>query len=269
MARLRPRHCGRRHQWHGHRSRRCWVGGLRVLLVEQAPVLSATRLRLHQARPWGTALSRAGMAAAGSRGAHRARGDAAHGAASHPAAALRAAARAPLCAQPGCCAWGCSSTIISAGGRSPPCLYHRSRRSIRSARRSSGHPDKGFEYSDCFADDLRLVVLNAVDAAERGAVIRTRTRCIGVERGDVWRLVLYVRGPRDPATARVLVNAPPIHRSPCPPNCIASDGAGAPRILTRAATSWCRACSTTIAPPLPDRATTGWSSRCRSSGISR
>ena len=26
-----------------------------------------------------------------------------------------------------------------------------------------------FEYSDCFADDARLVVLNAVDAAERGA----------------------------------------------------------------------------------------------------
>lgn len=68
-------------------------------------------------------------------------------------------------------------------------------------------PERGFEYSDCFADDSRLVVLNAVDAAERGAVIRTRTRCIGVERGDVWRLVLDVRGRRDTATARVLVNA--------------------------------------------------------------
>jgi glycerol-3-phosphate dehydrogenase len=68
-------------------------------------------------------------------------------------------------------------------------------------------PGRGFEYSDCFADDSRLVVLNAVDAAERGAVIRTRTRCIGVERGDVWRLVLDVRGRRDTATARVLVNA--------------------------------------------------------------
>ena len=68
-------------------------------------------------------------------------------------------------------------------------------------------PERGFEYSDCFADDSRLVVLNALDAAERGAVIRTRTRCIGVERGDVWRLVLDVRGRRDTATARVLVNA--------------------------------------------------------------
>src|SRR5216684_2699963 len=68
-------------------------------------------------------------------------------------------------------------------------------------------PAHGFEYSDCVADDARLVVLNALDAAERGAVIRTRTRCIGAERGDAWRLVLDVRGRRDIATARVLVNA--------------------------------------------------------------
>ncbi len=67
--------------------------------------------------------------------------------------------------------------------------------------------DYGFEYSDCFADDSRLVVLNAVDAIERGATIRIRTRCIGAERGDDWRLVLDVRGRRDVATARVLVNA--------------------------------------------------------------
>ena len=33
---------------------------------------------------------------------------------------------------------------------------------------------KGFEYSDCWVDDARLVVLNAIDASERGAVIRTR-----------------------------------------------------------------------------------------------
>jgi glycerol-3-phosphate dehydrogenase len=64
-----------------------------------------------------------------------------------------------------------------------------------------------FEYSDCFADDARLVVLNAVDAAERGAVIRTRTRCVRAERGDSWRLVLIARGQRDVVTARVLINA--------------------------------------------------------------
>jgi glycerol-3-phosphate dehydrogenase len=66
---------------------------------------------------------------------------------------------------------------------------------------------RAFEYSDCFADDARLVVLNAVDAAERGAVIRTRTRCVFAERTDTWRLVLNARGQRDVVTARVLVNA--------------------------------------------------------------
>ena len=40
------------------------------------------------------------------------------------------------------------------------------------------HFHRGYEYSDCFADDSRLVVLNALDAAERGAEIRTRTRCV-------------------------------------------------------------------------------------------
>jgi len=68
-------------------------------------------------------------------------------------------------------------------------------------------PERGFEYSDCFADDSRLVTLTALDAAERGALIRTRTRCIGVERGAEWRLMLDVRGRRDLVTARVLVNA--------------------------------------------------------------
>ena len=67
--------------------------------------------------------------------------------------------------------------------------------------------DHGFEYSDCVADDARLVVLNALDAAERGAVIRTRTRCIAVDRGKDWRLILDVRGRRDIANARILINA--------------------------------------------------------------
>jgi len=66
---------------------------------------------------------------------------------------------------------------------------------------------RGFEYSDCWADDARLVVVSALDAAERGATVRTRTRCIRAERGAEWRLVLEVRGRRDLATARVLVNA--------------------------------------------------------------
>src|SRR5690242_17065740 len=71
-------------------------------------------------------------------------------------------------------------------------------------RRAYAH---AFEYSDCRADDSRLVVLNAVDAAERGARVRTRTRAIAAERGTTWRLTLEVRGRRDIATARLLINA--------------------------------------------------------------
>jgi len=66
---------------------------------------------------------------------------------------------------------------------------------------------KGFEYSDCQTDDSRLVVLNALDAAERGATIRTRTRCVSAQRGEHWQLELEVRGRRDAVTARALVNA--------------------------------------------------------------
>jgi glycerol-3-phosphate dehydrogenase len=65
----------------------------------------------------------------------------------------------------------------------------------------------GFEYSDCWVDDARLVLLTARDAADRGAVIRTRTKLTRAERGDMWELVLNNRGRRDTARARVLVNA--------------------------------------------------------------
>jgi glycerol-3-phosphate dehydrogenase len=70
----------------------------------------------------------------------------------------------------------------------------------------SGHKF-AYVYSDCRVDDARLVVLNAVDAAERGASIRTRTRCVRAERFDIWRLVLNARGHREVVTARVLINA--------------------------------------------------------------
>jgi glycerol-3-phosphate dehydrogenase len=69
---------------------------------------------------------------------------------------------------------------------------------------------KAFEYSDCWVDDARLVVDNAVDAAERGAGIRVRTRCATAERrGKSWRLVLEerARGVTSEIEARALVNA--------------------------------------------------------------
>jgi glycerol-3-phosphate dehydrogenase len=64
-----------------------------------------------------------------------------------------------------------------------------------------------YEYSDCLVDDARLVVLNAVDAAEHGATIRTRTRCVRAERSEEWQLILNSRGQRIAATARALINA--------------------------------------------------------------
>ena len=50
---------------------------------------------------------------------------------------------------------------------------------------------KGFEYSDGWVDDARLVVLTAMAAAQRGAQIMTRTRCAGLRREDgLWRAQL-------------------------------------------------------------------------------
>lgn len=84
--------------------------------------------------------------------------------------------------------------------------------SVDLARDAAGAPlcarDRtALAYSDCWVDDARLVVLNAVDAATRGATIRTRTRCIHAERGAVWRLTFTSRGQTAVATASVLVNA--------------------------------------------------------------
>src|SRR6185503_8793795 len=51
----------------------------------------------------------------------------------------------------------------------------------------SGVFGTGFEYSDCWVDDARLVVLNARDAVERGATIRTRTRAAAASRtAGIW-----------------------------------------------------------------------------------
>ncbi|WFU20711.1 glycerol-3-phosphate dehydrogenase [Bradyrhizobium sp. CB3481] len=63
-----------------------------------------------------------------------------------------------------------------------------------------------FEYSDCVVDDSRLVVLTAMDAAARGAVIRTGARCTRAERGREWRLVTKDRGFRQVVTARSVAN---------------------------------------------------------------
>ena len=67
---------------------------------------------------------------------------------------------------------------------------------------------RGFEYSDCWVEDARLVVLNAMDARERGADVRTRCRVTDIVRtGDRWRVTLLQDGRPQQAEARALVNA--------------------------------------------------------------
>lgn len=73
-----------------------------------------------------------------------------------------------------------------------------------------GRFTRGFEYSDCFVDDARLVALNARDAADRGATIRTRTKAISAKpQDDCWQLTLEdtVSGTQSRIAARALVNA--------------------------------------------------------------
>ena len=68
----------------------------------------------------------------------------------------------------------------------------------------------GFEYSDCWVDDARLVVLNAVGAAERGAEVLTRTAAISARReGNAWAITTreVTTGETRLFRARCLVNA--------------------------------------------------------------
>jgi glycerol-3-phosphate dehydrogenase len=69
----------------------------------------------------------------------------------------------------------------------------------------------GYEYSDCWVEDNRLVILNARDAVERGAEIRVRTRCVEAlpEAGGGWRVITRDQDSGQDSTirARVLVNA--------------------------------------------------------------
>ncbi len=68
---------------------------------------------------------------------------------------------------------------------------------------------RAFEYSDCWVDDARLVVLNALDASRRGARVLTRTALVSARRaGERWNVTLSRRaGDESSARARALVNA--------------------------------------------------------------
>jgi D-erythritol 1-phosphate dehydrogenase len=66
-----------------------------------------------------------------------------------------------------------------------------------------------FEYSDCWVDDARLVVLNAIDARSKGATILTRTAVTAARLdGDEWELQLkHANGAPSRQRARIVVNA--------------------------------------------------------------
>ncbi|HVL70676.1 MAG TPA: glycerol-3-phosphate dehydrogenase [Beijerinckiaceae bacterium] len=68
---------------------------------------------------------------------------------------------------------------------------------------------RGFSYADCWVQDSRLVVLNALDAAERGATVRTRCRFVDARpAGDAWEARIEPRGGApETVRARILVNA--------------------------------------------------------------
>jgi glycerol-3-phosphate dehydrogenase len=69
---------------------------------------------------------------------------------------------------------------------------------------------RGFAYSDCWVEDSRLVVLNARDAADRGATIAPRTACVAAERIDgQWSVSLHDAATNRHRTirTRALVNA--------------------------------------------------------------
>jgi len=74
------------------------------------------------------------------------------------------------------------------------------------ALKDRGRP--AFSYWDGWVDDARLVVLNAVDAAEAGAEIRTRTALRRASRaGASWRAVLDTPAGERLISARLMVNA--------------------------------------------------------------
>ena len=67
---------------------------------------------------------------------------------------------------------------------------------------------RGYAYWDCRVDDSRLVVANALAAAERGARILPRTRCVAAAReGSQWRARLRDANGEIEIAARALVNA--------------------------------------------------------------
>jgi glycerol-3-phosphate dehydrogenase len=96
------------------------------------------------------------------------------------------------------------------GGRKrlPPTRTLDLTRDETGAPLTPGHA-KGFEYSDCSVDDTRLVVLNARDAADRGAKILPHHKLVAASRAETsWEITSQdSAGTRHTFTARTIINA--------------------------------------------------------------
>jgi glycerol-3-phosphate dehydrogenase len=86
-------------------------------------------------------------------------------------------------------------------------------RSVNLTTDETGKPLKdeftrGYEYSDCWVEDARLVVLNARDAKARGADIRTRTKVMSARRdGNEWTIDIEHDGTKETIRAKALINS--------------------------------------------------------------
>ena len=165
-----------------------------------------------------------------------------------------------------------SSTTTWAGAAAPAGV-----RAPRSRPRPAGEPLQasfatGFDYSDCWVDDARLVVLNAVDAAARGADHpHAHAARVGASAttAAVARAVADTRGRRSRESPRARSSTPPGRgsRDVCSPRSGASGRATCG--WSRAATSSCRGSSSTTTPTSSRTPTAASSSPSPTSATSR
>jgi glycerol-3-phosphate dehydrogenase len=98
------------------------------------------------------------------------------------------------------------------GGRKrlPATKSVRFDRNVKLGQPLQSHLKYGFVFADCWGQDSRLVILNALDAAERGATIKTRTRLLSAQPQDNrWVAICEDTrtGLRKTMRARAIVNA--------------------------------------------------------------